>query len=342
MKTISPQVIRQLFILLLITVIGILIFNNTITYLSGVLGAITLYVLLKKYMKKLVDKKWKTNLSSLFLILVSFITILLPVMGIFLMLGNKIKKVSQNSEQIIDNIKSKLNELEKYVGIDISSTINSSEVSKSVSNYLQNFIGGTFNTVMSIAIMYFLLYYMLNNYSKLNATIYNYIPFKKKNYQLLEQEITAMVKANALGIPMVAIAQGLVSLMGFLIFNIDNAIFWAIVVTIGSMIPFVGSMLGTIPVFFITYSNGDVFNAWGILAYGFIVVGATDNLIRLFVLKRLDNVHPLITLFGVIIGIPLFGFIGLIFGPLLVSLFFVLIKIYKNEYGGDYKSLDVN
>lgn len=337
MKTISPQVIRQLFILLLIIIIGILIFNNTITYLSGVLGAITLYVLLKKYIEKLNNLKWNKNLASLFLILASFITILLPVMGIFLMLGNKIKKVSKNSEQIIDNIKSRLNEIEKYVGIDITSTINSSEVSDSVSSYFQNFIGGTFNIIMSIAIMYLLLYYMLINYKELNKNIYSYIPFKKKNYQLLEQEITAMVKANALGIPMVAIAQGLVSLVGFLIFNIDDAFFWAVIVTIGSMIPFVGSMLGTIPVFFIAYSSGDVFNAWGILAYGIFVVGATDNLIRLFVLKKLDNVHPLITLFGVIIGIPLFGFIGLIFGPLLVSLFFVLIKIYKNEYGGDYK-----
>ncbi|NIJ45569.1 putative PurR-regulated permease PerM [Wenyingzhuangia heitensis] len=335
MKTISSQIIRQLFVLILILTIGTLIFSETTPYLSGILGAVTLYVLLKKLMTKLVDKGWKVNISAFFLMGTSFLVILLPIMGVFLMLGNKIKKASENSEEIIESVKQNLNQLEKYVGFDLASTINTSEVSKSLSDYLQNFIGGTFTTVMSIAIMYFLLYFMLINYNKLNTAIYKYIPLKKKNYQLLEQETTAMVKANALGIPLVAIAQGLVSLVGFLIFKAENPFFWAVIVTIGSMIPFIGSMLGTIPLFLLTYSNGDVFNAWGILAYGIIFVGATDNLIRLFVLQKLDNVHPLITLFGVIIGIPLFGFIGLIFGPLLVSLFFVLILIYKNEYGND-------
>ena len=64
-----------------------------------------------------------------------------------------------------------------------------------------------------------------------------------------------------------------------------------------------------------------------------MVVGSTDNLIRLYVLERLANVHPLVTLIGVIVGVPLFGFIGLIFGPLLISLFLLIVKIYKHEYG---------
>ena len=104
-------------------------------------------------------------------------------------------------------------------------------------------------------------------------------------------------------------------------------------VTVGSMVPFVGTLLGILPVFLVTLSSGDTFTAYGILIYGFVVVGSTDNIIRLFVLKKLDNVHPLITLIGVIVGVPLFGFIGLIFGPLLISLFLVILKIYKREYG---------
>jgi predicted PurR-regulated permease PerM len=48
--------------------------------------------------------------------------------------------------------------------------------------------------------------------------------------------------------------------------------------------------------------------------------------------KRMGNVHPLITVFGVIIGINLFGFIGLIFGPILISMFILLVKIYMNEF----------
>ena len=99
------------------------------------------------------------------------------------------------------------------------------------------------------------------------------------------------------------------------------------------MIPFVGSALGTIPVFLLALSNGDAFQAWGILIYGIVAIGATDNVFRLYILKRLDDVHPLITLVGVLVGVPLFGFIGLIFGPLLVSLFLIVLRIYKKQYG---------
>jgi predicted PurR-regulated permease PerM len=144
-----------------------------------------------------------------------------------------------------------------------------------------------------------------------------------------------MVRSNALGIPLVALAQGIIALIGFLIFGIEDPFFWFVIVTIGSMIPFIGTLLGILPVFILTLSSGDTFQAWGILLYGLIVVGSTDNIIRLYVLKRLDDVHPLITLIGVIVGVPLFGFIGLIFGPLLLSLFLVVLRIYKNEYGID-------
>jgi len=99
------------------------------------------------------------------------------------------------------------------------------------------------------------------------------------------------------------------------------------------MIPFVGGLLGIVPVFIVVLSQGNTFQAWGILLYGVIIVGSTDNLIRLYVLKKIDDVHPLITLIGVIVGVPLFGFIGLIFGPLLISLFPIIVRIYKKEYG---------
>lgn len=158
---------------------------------------------------------------------------------------------------------------------------------------------------------------------------------KRDNINEIGVEIQKMVRSNALGIPLVGLAQGIVALIGFFIFGTEDPFFWFVIVTISSMIPFVGTLMGILPVFLLTLSSGDNFAAWGILIYGFVVVGMTDNIIRLYVLKKLDDVHPLITLVGVIVGVPLFGFIGLIFGPLLISLFMVIVKIYRKEYGKD-------
>lgn len=332
-KTIPSLVIRQIFIILLILWMASLIFGKMLPYLSGVLGAITIYVLLRKVMRKLVLKGWSSNVAATVLLILSFVGILIPVTGILLMLGSKISNAAKNYEKVVAALNVQLSRLEYKTGFDLSSHIDGEAISSKLSEGLQSFAGGTFDIVISIAIMYFMLFYMLTNRGKLKKTLFEYIPISNENLKVIGEEVNVMVRSNALGIPLVALAQGIIALIGFLIFGIPNPFFWFVMVAVGSMIPFVGSLLGIVPVVILAFSNGDSFQAWGILLYGFIVVGSTDNIIRLFVLKKIDNVHPLITLVGVIVGVPLFGFIGLIFGPLLVSLFLVLVKIYKNEFG---------
>ena len=333
MKHISPQIIRQIFVLLLIILMGTLIIKETLPYLSGVLGAITIYVILKKPMKKLTDKGWYPNMAALFLMMMSFLCIMVPVAGLAVMMGSKIQYAVDNSQKVINAGKGQLEKVESYFYINTASDIDTGAITSWLSDKLQNFAGGTFNMVISITLMYFLLFFMLTNRKKLKESLYEYIPIKDENLKTIGKETNANVKANALGIPLVAIGQGIVSLIGFLIFGISDPFFWAAIVTVGSMIPFVGSALGTIPVFLLALSNGDNFQAWGILIYGIVAIGATDNVFRLYILKRLDDVHPLITLVGVLVGVPLFGYIGLIFGPLLVSLFLIVLRIYKKQYG---------
>ena len=101
------------------------------------------------------------------------------------------------------------------------------------------------------------------------------------------------------------------------------------------MIPFIGTAIGIAPTTILLFADGQNWQGVALLIYGIVVVGSTDNLIRIMVLDRLAKVHTLITLVGVIVGVQIFGFIGLIFGPLLVSLFLLILKIYKKEYGNE-------
>lgn len=332
-KIISPQVIRQIFVLLLIVLIGSLIFLEMLPYLPGLLGAITFFVLLEKPMAFLIKKGWNVNLAALVLLLGSFIGILIPVAGIALMLGNKLDNAVGKSEVLIRTVKDLVVSWENDLGYKFTSNMDVSAVPAWLSENVPNLVGSTFNMFISIAIMYFMLYYMLTNEKALKSALVGYIPISKDNLKIIGRDSLAMVKSNAIGIPLVAFAQGVVALIGFLIFDIKDPFFWGVIVFIGSMIPFVGTLIGTLPVFAITLVNGDAFQAWGILAYGIVVIGSTDNLLRLFILKRLDDVHPLITLIGVIVGVPLFGFIGLVFGPLLISLFLLILRLYKQKYG---------
>ncbi len=101
MEHISPKKIHQILVLLLILLMGGLIFREILPYLSGVLGAITIYVLMHKWMILLVRKGWRPSLAASLLMFLSFIGILLPVAGIILMLTNKIGNAVNNSEKVV-------------------------------------------------------------------------------------------------------------------------------------------------------------------------------------------------------------------------------------------------
>ncbi|WP_340157598.1 AI-2E family transporter [uncultured Maribacter sp.] len=333
MKKINHKILRQLIILSLIIFLGGLIIKYMLPYISGVLGALTLYVVLRKWMLKLINKGIKRMWAAMLLIFASLVGIFIPLTAAGFMLSSELSNLSDKSEQVTKAFKDQLFQVEKYIEYDISSTIDPKQASGWLTDNMQGFASGTFNVFISLGILLFLLYYMLKSPKQLKESLLEYIPLSNKNLMTLGKEIDSVVRSNAIAIPLVALAQGVIALIGFYIFGVDNPLFWFVIVTIGSMIPFIGTFIGIFPVFVLSLASGEDFQAWGILLYGILVVGMTDNVIRLFVLKQLDSTHPLITLIGVLIGIPLFGFVGLIFGPLIINLFLIIVKIYKQQYG---------
>ena len=98
------------------------------------------------------------------------------------------------------------------------------------------------------------------------------------------------------------------------------------------MLPIIGAAFAYVPLAIIFFAQGNNFKGIIMLIYGFGVIGIVDNVFRFWLQKKIADVHPLITVFGVLVGVSLFGFVGLIFGPLLISLFLLLIKIYNLEF----------
>lgn len=339
MNKLHPSLVRQLFILMLILFMGILIFEQILPYFSGILGAITLYVLFKNWMDKLVSRGWNENLACGLLMFGSFVGILIPIAGIVLLLSSKVGKAVSNAGQLVQVLKTQMTDWEQHFGYNFSTQIDTSKITGWVSTNLQDLAGGTFTAFIAIGIMYFMLYFMLIYRKQLGNILEDYIPLNHDNINLIREESNEMVKANAIGIPLVAFVQGIIALIGFFIFGVPDPFFWFVITTIGSMIPFVGTAIGILPVTVLLYAQGSEWQAIAILIYGIVVVGSSDNIVRLYVLRKLSDVHPLITLIGVVVGVPLFGFIGLIFGPLMISLFLLIVRIYKKEYGKEHERI---
>ncbi|MFN5319448.1 MAG: AI-2E family transporter, partial [Bacteroidia bacterium] len=98
-----------------------------------------------------------------------------------------------------------------------------------------------------------------------------------------------------------------------------------------SFLPFLGAPLVFVPAGLIALSSGNTTAGYGIILWGFLLVTNIDNLLRFFISKYFADTHPLITIIGVIAGVPVFGILGLVFGPLLISWFVLLTKIILTE-----------
>jgi predicted PurR-regulated permease PerM len=248
------------------------------------------------------------------------------------MLSSKVTFAMQHSQEVLASLKTFVQKLEGQYKINILTDANLNKITSWTGETVPKILGGAFDTLTSIVIMYFILYFMLVEGRKMESNFYDWVPLKDENTLLLRRELNTMVYSNAIGIPLIAILQGVVGLIGYLVLGVNEPWFWFVITCITSMLPILGAAIAYVPVGLLFFANGHSTKGVLMLLYGFGVIGTVDNLFRFVILKRIGDVHPLITGFGVIIGVGLFGFIGLIFGPILISLFLVLIKIYANEF----------
>lgn len=331
---IHPNKIRQVLFLALVLILGIIIFKELYFMLTAFLGSITLYIIMRKWMMKM-SIRWKMKkwLGALILILLSLIIAVLPTVWLISIAFNKIMPYIQQPE-ILKNAFAQINAyLTTNFNIDILNKSNVEKITNQIVPFAQNTIGGTLNGLLSLVLMYITLYFMLVNNLEIELWIKKHMPLKNQNAEWFISEFKSLVYSNALGIPIVALIQGIVGMIGYIIFGVQGFVLMGILTAICSVIPMVGPTLVWGPLALFLMSQGNSGQALGVALWGFIVVGSVDNIARFVLQKKLADIHPLITIFGVIVGISLFGFIGIIFGPLLLSMFILLVKVFTDEFG---------
>lgn len=334
LNQIHPNKIRQLFFLSVIILLFILISKELYSMLSAFLGAITLYALLRIVMIQLVTKynlkKW---LAALLLIISTSIVIILPAIWIVTISFEKLQPIINNPTLLNQTFEKIHLYLIQKVNIDILNADNIAKINAFVLGNAKIIIGGTMSTLGNIFIMFFVLYFMLVQTLEIETWLRKNVPFNNSNVNKILNESRNLIVSNAIGVPIVAILQGLTGLLGYFIFGVQDFLFFGILTSICSIIPVVGSMIIWVPIMLFQLSIGNTWQGIAIGLWGFLLIGSVDNVARFVLQKKMANVHPLITIFGVFIGINIFGFLGIIFGPILFSIFFLLVKIYIDEFG---------
>jgi len=325
--------LRQILILLLILLIAVLLISQLTVFIPGLLGGITLYILSRSlYFQLIFKKKWKKSWTALLFIFCYLVIIACPVYISITLASPKISALAENQEQVIQGIQSVSDKVHEKTGITLLSAESAKTIAQKVSTYIPRIINSTMMLITNLIMMFFLLYYLLIHGRDMEKYLAKIIPLKHENVNLLAGETKMMIRANALGIPIICIVQGAFAALGYWIFGVEDWGLWGFVTGVFAFFPLVGTMIIWVPLVGYLFIHGSNLPAIGLTIYSIVVTGNVDYIARLKLMKYMGDVHPIITVLGVIVGLNLFGFMGLIFGPLLISYFLIMVKIYINEF----------
>jgi len=194
--------------------------------------------------------------------------------------------------------------------------------------------------LLNFFIMIFITFYLLKDGKDIANKVKSLLPLKK-HYQIKVIEKSKDVTfAVVYGHLFVALIQGGLGCIGFLIFGVQSPLLWGLVMSFAALIPLVGTPIIWLPValfrIFNGYTTGNksiLVNGILLLLYGSLIIGTIDNLLKPKIIGEKAKVHPILVLLGVLGGLKLFGIIGIIIGPVVLAVLKIVIEIYEAERG---------
>jgi predicted PurR-regulated permease PerM len=321
---------RNIIVLVAIIILAIVIFYSLRELFDAFLGSIILYTIFKPLFF-LVKKKAGAAFSAITIIVVSFIIIVIPFFALSFMVLERLNDLKKDQFMV----KAMISRMDDYVGLKLDQPDLIDNYVKKFSEFVQDLfpaiLSGTLSIFLTVTVMYFILYFMFVQYKEFEDALLKYAPLREHHAIQFAKELKYTTYSNILGQGLIALIQGMLVSICFFIAGINDALFWGVISLFLSFMPVIGAPMVTIPAAIILFINGETWQGVFVLMVTFIIIINIDNVIRFIINKRMADTHPIITVIGVIIGLPLFGFAGLVFGPLLLSWFIHLIKVYETD-----------
>jgi len=330
---ISNKLLTQLLLLLTIVFLGYLISANLLAILESILGAVMLFILSRKPIQFMMKRNISRNAAEWLFLITTLLCIVIPIATLLWLAEHHIHNIFTNFNEYKSALEKLDNNVKTQFGINILSKDFGANLLKKVSQWIPALVNSGLELLSTVGIMMILLYFFFASDSWNHRKLGAYLPLNAQNQAILFQKVYSSILSNAIIIPLVALIQALVAWIGYMIAGVPNSFLWMVATFFTSMLPLVGGALIYIPLALILIFSGQQNMGIFLIIWGVVIVSSSDNFLRIFLTKKFEDTHPLTTFLGVIVGLNVFGFLGLIYGPLLLSLFFILIKMYKAEYG---------
>ena len=300
-------------------------------YATGIIGIPVLAVLFAPVHELLVRRGVPRTFAALVVTLLGAVLLIVPGILIAGLLINQAQEITQNVLQspIIERFRGL-----QIRGIPLGPRLAEagSRIVAAIGASALGLVGTATRLTLNLTISFFGLYYVLKHPREVWLDARPYIPFSNANTEKLGKRFKDVTVSTVIGTGVVAALQGVLVGVAFWVAGLPNGVFWGVVTMAVAILPVVGSGLIWGPAAIVLIMQGRVLAGILMIIWGAIVVGGIDNLIRPLIYRRFSAIHPLITLIGAIAGVNYFGLLGLLIGPLALSYFFELIRMYREEY----------
>jgi predicted PurR-regulated permease PerM len=200
-----------------------------------------------------------------------------------------------------------------------------------VSFNIAGFFTATFNSFVLFLVMILTIFYLLKDGSQWKKNFVLNSPFSHENTEEMLSKLAPVINQILKGFFFIAIIQGTLASIGFMIFNVPSPALWGVVAGLASLIPTIGTSIVLVPAIIFLYATGALQSALGLLLWSMVLVGIIDNMLGPYVISKNTAVAPLFNLFSILGGIALMGPAGILIGPLTLNFLYVLILLYKKE-----------
>jgi predicted PurR-regulated permease PerM len=192
--------------------------------------------------------------------------------------------------------------------------------------------GGALSFFLNTVILLFALYYLLTSGPSAFRTAIELAPMRPDDRQVLAERTLSTIRATVKGTFVIAVIQGLLTGIGLAVAGVPGAAFWGAVAGVLSVIPGIGPPLVWLPAAIWLWVSGQPVPAIALAAWGALVVGVIDNLLRPILVGKDAKMSDVLVLLSTLGGLTLFGAVGLIVGPLIAALFVSVWYIYGESY----------
>ena len=187
---------------------------------------------------------------------------------------------------------------------------------------------GTAHIVVSFFLMLYLLFFFLRDGTELSQRLKEAIPLRNEQKRALFSKFTIVIRAMFRGTLLVAALQGVLGGMIFWILGIPAPVLWGVVMALLSLLPAVGSALIWLPVALYLLATGALWQGMVLIAYGALVIGLVDNLLRPFLIGMDTKLPDYVVLISTLGGIAIFGLNGFVIGPVVAAMFIATWDIF--------------